>query len=208
MLRRLLPLIVFVALAVLLGAGIWLSRNPDREALPSTLIGKAAPAFELPLLDPANADASGSTAADSTASGSMTSDPAATASAPRIVKSSELAGAPYLLNVWGSWCENCREEHPVISAFAKRGLVKVIGYDYHDDPADAHRWLQQFGNPYALIVSDVEGRAALDWGIYGAPESYFVDAKGIVRWKHVGGLTPEIVDRELMPLVRSAGASP
>ncbi len=182
MLRRLLPLLIFVALAALLGIGVWLSRNPDREALPSTLIGNPAPGFALPLLDPNAASASS-----------------------RTLRSGELAGAPYVLNVWGSWCVNCREEHPAITALAKRGIVKVIGYDYHDDPADARRWLAQFGNPYALIITDVEGRAALDWGIYGAPETYLVDARGIVRWKHVGPLTDEIIARELLPLLKDGG---
>jgi cytochrome c biogenesis protein CcmG/thiol:disulfide interchange protein DsbE len=185
MLRRMLPLLVFLALATLLGAGILLSRNPDREALPSTLIGKPAPAFTLPVL--LNA-----------------SDPSAPIG---VVHGGDLAGAPYLLNVWGSWCVNCREEHLVITALAKRGIVKVVGYDYHEENAeDPQRWLAQFGNPYALIVSDPDGRTALDWGIYGAPETYFVDARGIVRWKHVGPLSDEIVARELMPLLQSNGA--
>ena len=184
MMRRLLPLLVFVALASLFGAGIMLSRNPNREALPSMLIGKPAPGFALPLLDPS----------------------APSSASARIVHSSELAGAPYLLNVWGSWCMNCRDDHPVVTALAKRGIVKVVGYDYHDDPDDARRWLDQFGNPYALIVADQDGRTALDWGIYGAPESYLVDARGIVRWKHVGALTPQIVESELAPLIAKAGA--
>ena len=190
MLHRLLPLIVFLALAGLLAAGIWLSRNPDREALPSTLIGKPAPSFALPILDKNALDVN------------------APQAPMRIVHSSELAGAPYLLNVWGSWCVNCREEHPVITALAQRGVVKVVGYDYHEiDPGDAPRWLAEFGNPYALIFVDADGRAALDWGIYGAPESYLVDARGIVRWKHVGPLSEDIVVRELMPLIRANGAT-
>lgn len=184
MLRRLLPLLAFLALTALLAVGVWLSRNPNREALPSTLIGKPAPGFRLPQLDP----------------------DAATSAAARIVDSRELAGKPYVLNVWGSWCVNCQQEHPVVRALAARNLVTVIGYDYHDDPDDARRWLAQFGNPYHLVVADVEGRSALDWGIYGAPETYFVDASGVVRWKHVGPLSEEIVARELLPLLASAGA--
>ncbi|MBS0212912.1 MAG: DsbE family thiol:disulfide interchange protein [Proteobacteria bacterium] len=183
--RRLLPLLVFLALAALLAVGIVLSRNPDRSALPSALLDKPAPTFALPLLDPA----------------------AASSSPARTVHSSELAGKPYVLNVWGSWCVNCREEHPVVTALAARGVVKVVGYNYHDDPDDARRWLAQFGNPYALIVADVEGRTALDWGIYGAPETYLVDARGIVRWKHVGELTPQIVENDLLPRLRSAGGA-
>lgn len=183
MLRRLLPLLVFIALAALLAVGIGLSRNPDRTALPSTLIGKPAPGFALPLLDP---DASPSTPA-------------------RIVHSRELVGKPWVLNVWGSWCVNCREEHPVVSALAASGAT-VVGYNYHDDPADARRWLAQFGNPYALIVADEEGRTALDWGIYGAPETYVVDAHGIVRFKHVGELTPQIVATQIKPLLTTEAA--
>jgi cytochrome c biogenesis protein CcmG/thiol:disulfide interchange protein DsbE len=183
MLRRLLPLLVFVVLAMLLAIGVRLSRNPDREALPSTLIGKPAPAFTLPVLDQNLLPSPG-----------------------RVARDSDLGGQPYVLNVWGSWCVNCREEHPVITALAQSGVVKVVGYDYHEDhPADAQRWLAQFGDPYALIVADADGRAALDWGIYGAPETYFVDAHGIVRWKHVGPLNDAIVAKELMPLLRDGG---
>ena len=178
MLRRLLPFLVFLALAGLLFAGIELSRHENREALPSPLIGKAAPAFALPLLG-----ADGQPAPE------------------KLVRNADLAGAPYVLNVWGSWCVNCREEHPAITALAARGMVKVVGYNLKDDPADAQRWLAQFGNPYALIVADAEGRAAIDWGIYGAPETFLVDAQGIVRWKYVGPLTDDVVANQLLPLL-------
>lgn len=178
MLRRLLPLLVFLALAGLLFAGIELSRHENREALPSPLIGKAAPAFALPVLG-----ADGQAAPE------------------KLVRNADLAGAPYVLNVWGSWCVNCREEHPAITALAARGVVKVVGYNLKDDPADAQRWLAQFGNPYALIVADAEGRAAIDWGIYGAPETFLVDAQGIVRWKYVGPLTDDVVANQLLPLL-------
>lgn len=177
MLRRMLPLAIFLVLAVLLAAGIRMNARRDLSALPSPLIGKAAPAFALPTLQ----------------------NPA------RIVRNADLHGAPYLLNVWGSWCVNCREEHPVIMALAKRGVVKVVGYDYREiDPEDGPTWIAQFSNPYALIVVDADGRTALDWGIYGAPETYLVDAAGIVRWKHVGPLTDEIVNDELLPRLAEA----
>ena len=177
MLRRMLPLAIFLVLAALLAAGIRMNAGRDLSALPSPLIGKAAPAFALPTLQ----------------------------DSARIVRNADLRGAPYLLNVWGSWCVNCREEHPVITALAKRGVVKVVGYDYHEiDPQDGPRWLAQFGNPYSLILADVDGRAAIDWGIYGAPETYLVDAAGIVRWKHVGPLTDEIISAELLPRLSAA----
>jgi cytochrome c biogenesis protein CcmG/thiol:disulfide interchange protein DsbE len=173
MLRRLLPMLVFLALGALLFAGIELSRHENREALPSPLIGKSAPAFALP-----------------------------NALAPNtVVRNADLAGKPYVLHVWGSWCENCREEHPAITALAARGVVKVVGYNLKDDPTDAQRWLAQFGNPYALIIADTEGRTAIDWGIYGAPETFFVDAHGIVRWKYVGPLTDAVIAGQLLPLL-------
>ncbi|HEX5693348.1 MAG TPA: DsbE family thiol:disulfide interchange protein [Arenimonas sp.] len=175
MIKRLLPLLAFAALAVLLGAGVLMNSGKDTSAIPSPLVGKPAPDFALPVLD----------------------DP------ERIITSDDLLGEPYLLNVWGSWCPACRDEHPVITELAESGRVRVIGYDYKDEAEDARRWLQQFGNPYALVITDVEGRAALDWGIYGAPESFLVDAQGIIRWKFVGPLTPEVVQAQLLPALEA-----
>ena len=170
---RWLPLLVFVALAMLLAAGVWMSRKPDRDVLPSPLIGKPAPAFALPVLH----------------------EPT------RTVTLADLKGQPFLLNVWGSWCVECRVEHPVLTKFAESKRLRVIGYNWKDEPADALRWLEQFGNPFWLVLADVEGRTALDWGVYGAPESFLVDGKGIVRWKHVGPLTDALIAKELLPLV-------
>lgn len=170
---RWLPLLAFAGIIALLAAGVWLSRDPDRDALPSPLIGKPAPAFTLPVLH----------------------EPG------RLVSSDELRGAPYLLNVWGSWCPGCREEHAVISEFANTRRVRVVGYNWKDEHADALRWLEQFGNPYWLVLVDYDGHAAIDWGIYGAPETFLVDADGIVVWKHVGPMTRDTLDTELMPRV-------
>ncbi len=172
-----LPLAIFLVLAALLAAGIRMNSGRDMSALPSPLIGKPAPAFALPTLQ----------------------DPA------RMVGNADLRGAPYLLNVWGSWCVNCREEHPLVSRLAARNLVRMIGFNYRDDAADAKRWLAQFGNPYSLVITDADGRNAIDWGIYGAPETYLVDAAGIVRWKHVGPLTDAIVEQQLLPQLAAAG---
>ncbi|MHB8912825.1 MAG: DsbE family thiol:disulfide interchange protein [Lysobacter sp.] len=168
---RWLPLVVVAALGVLLAAGVWLSRNPNREALPSPLIGKPAPEFALPVLHEAG----------------------------RLVASSDLRGAPYLLNVWGSWCPACRDEHPVLTRFAETKRVRVIGYNWKDEHADALRWLEQYGNPYFMVLADYEGKSAIDWGIYGAPETFLVDGAGIVRWKHVGPLSDAIIADELLP---------
>ncbi len=177
---RWLPLAMFAALAVLLAAGVWMSRKPDRDALPSPLIGKPAPAFALPVLH----------------------EPA------RTVRLQDLRGQPFLLNVWGSWCVECRVEHPVLTRFAETRRVRVVGYNWKDEPADALRWLAQFGNPYWVVLSDVEGRAAIDWGIYGAPETFLVDADGIIRWKHVGPLDDGVIADELEPLLRGMRGVP
>ena len=175
MMNRLLPLLAFAALALLLGVGVMMNSGKDTSAIPSPLIGKMAPQFALPVLDEPD----------------------------RIITRDDLLGEPYLLNVWGSWCPACRDEHPVITELAESGRIRVIGYDYKDEAYDARRWLQQFGNPYALVIADVEGRAALDWGIYGAPETFLVDAEGFIRWKFVGPLTPEVVQTQLLPVLES-----
>jgi len=168
---RWLPLLVVLALGLLLAVGIRLSRNPNREALPSPLVGKPAPQFALPVLH----------------------EPG------RLVTSSDLLGSPYLLNVWGSWCPACREEHPVLTRFAETRRVRVIGYNLKDEHADALKWLDQYGNPYFMVLADYEGKPAIDWGIYGAPETFLVDGAGIVRWKHVGPLSDAIIRDELLP---------
>lgn len=174
---RWLPLAAFAALALLLAVGVRLSRNPDREALPSPLIGKPAPAFSLPVLH----------------------EPG------RLVSGGDLRGSPYLLNVWASWCVSCREEHPVLTRFAETKRIRVVGYDWKDEHADALRWLERYGNPFWLVLVDREGSAAIDWGIYGAPETFLVDARGIVRWKHVGPMTDATLRDELEPALDALG---
>ena len=176
---RWLPLAAFFALAALLAAGVWMSRNPDRDVLPSPLIGKPAPEFALPILH----------------------EPT------RTVRLADLRGQPFLLNVWGSWCVECRVEHPVLTRFAETKRLRVVGYNWKDEPADALRWLEQFGNPFWLVLADVEGRAAIDWGIDGAPETFLVDGTGIIRWKHVGALTEDVIADELMPALQQVEAS-
>ncbi|MDQ3040745.1 MAG: DsbE family thiol:disulfide interchange protein [Pseudomonadota bacterium] len=156
---------------MLLAAGVWLSRNPDRDALPSPLIGKPAPQFSLPVLHEPE----------------------------RMVSLQDLRGAPFVLNVWGSWCVECRVEHPVLTKFAESKRVRVVGYNWKDESADALRWLEQFGNPFWLVVADIEGRHAIDWGIYGAPETFLVDGEGMIRWKHVGPLSDAVVRDDLLP---------
>ncbi len=169
--------VVFIALLGLLFYGVLVSDRADREALPSPLIGKPAPEFSLPVLH----------------------EPG------RLVSSRDLRGQPYLLNVWGSWCPACRVEHPVLTRFAESKRLRVIGYNWKDEHADALRWLEQFGNPYWLVLVDYDGRKAIDWGIYGAPETFLVDAEGIVRWKHVGPVDDTIIAGELLPALDAIG---
>lgn len=173
---RLLPLLAFIALAILLFAGVRMNSGKDNSAIPSPLIGKPAPALDLPVL----------------------------ATPQQSIALQQLIGRSYVLNVWGSWCVSCRVEHPVITDMAKSGIL-VVGYNYKDTGDDALRWLEQFGNPFSLIVQDLDGTAALDWGIYGAPETFLVDAKGIVRWKHVGPVDDAIIANDLLPALDTLG---
>lgn len=161
----------FFGLLGLMVYGVMKSGAPDRDILPSALIGKPAPAFELPVLH----------------------DPSIN------VSSNQLRGAPYVLNVWGSWCAACREEHPILTRFAETKRVRVIGYNWKDEPADALRWLEQLGNPFVLVLSDIEGRTAIDWGVTAAPETFLVDASGVVRWKYSGALSQRVIDTQLLP---------
>ncbi len=168
----------FIGLVALLAYGVKQSGRANREALPSPLIGKAAPAFTLPVLH----------------------DPSIR------VSQKDLAGQPYVMNVWGSWCPECRVEHPVLSRFALTKRVRFIGYNLKDERSEALRWLEQFGNPYVLVLADEDGRTAIDWGIYGAPETFLVDGKGIVRWKHVGAVSDRILAEELIPMLEEIEA--
>jgi cytochrome c biogenesis protein CcmG/thiol:disulfide interchange protein DsbE len=162
-----LPL-VFIGLIVLLGVGLTL--NP-RE-VPSPLIGKAAPPFELPRLD----------------------QPAKT------FTQKEMLGNVWVLNVWASWCPPCLAEHPVVTELAKS--VPVVGLNYKDAREDALPWLARNGNPYQLSVHDPKGRIAIDNGVYGVPETYVIDRKGVIPYKHIGPLTREVAQQKVAPLVK------
>ena len=168
--RYLLPLGIFVLLVLLLGVG--LSLNP-RE-VPSPLIGKPAPQFQLPQLH----------------------DPAKTF-APN-----ELLGKVWVLNVWASWCAGCRDEHPVVADFAKSGLAPVFGLNYKDQREDAIAWLKRFGDPYQVSLVDTDGRVGIDYGVYGVPETYVIDKQGVIRYKRIGPVTPDILQKKIIPLVQ------
>jgi cytochrome c biogenesis protein CcmG/thiol:disulfide interchange protein DsbE len=158
----------FIALVVLLAIGLRL--NP-RE-VPSPLIGKPAPHFELPLLDAPD----------------------------KRFSQKDMLGSVWVLNVWASWCPPCLVEHPVVTALAKS--VPVVGLNYKDAREDALPWLRRHGDPYQLSVYDVAGRIAIDYGVYGVPETYVIDQRGVIRYKHIGPLTPEIARTKVEPLVK------
>jgi cytochrome c biogenesis protein CcmG/thiol:disulfide interchange protein DsbE len=167
-LRFILPLAIFLLIVFFLWRGLAL--NP-RE-VPSPLIGKPVPAFDVPVLG----------------------DPSQTLSA------ADLRGTVYLLNVWGSWCVSCRDEHPVLVEFAKRGTIPLYGLNWRDKREDAIAWLQRFGDPYVVSGVDREGRVAIDFGVYGAPETYLVDREGIIRFKQTGPLTWKVIEERIAPL--------
>ncbi|MCK4710822.1 MAG: DsbE family thiol:disulfide interchange protein [Gammaproteobacteria bacterium] len=168
--RYLLPLGVFFVLVVFLSIGL----NLDPKKIPSPLIGKPAPAFELPDLHDAD----------------------------KIVSPEKLKGQIWVLNVWASWCVSCRAEHPVLNELARSNKqLKLIGLNYKDTLSDGRFWLQQRGNPYAENAFDKSGRVGIDWGVYGVPETFVIDAKGIVRYKHTGPLSWQSMNNELLPFI-------
>jgi cytochrome c biogenesis protein CcmG/thiol:disulfide interchange protein DsbE len=156
---------------VLAFLGIGLSLNPSE--VPSPLIGKPAPAFALPRLD----------------------DPS------KQLTRDELVGQPWVLNVWASWCGPCRTEHPLVIDIARRSGVAVFGLNYKDQPAAARAWLASLGDPYRATLVDADGGVGIDYGVYGVPETFLIDRRGVVRMKHVGPLTPEVVREKVEPLL-------
>ncbi|HET7400825.1 MAG TPA: DsbE family thiol:disulfide interchange protein [Usitatibacter sp.] len=152
--------------------GVGLTLNP-RE-LPSPLVGKPAPAFSLPQLH----------------------------AAAEVMAPEHLRGKVYLLNVWASWCSSCRAEHEHLMALAGTRELPIYGLDYKDERDAGIAWLHRNGNPYVASAFDAEGRAGIDWGVYGVPETFLVDAQGVVRYKHVGPLTPAVIEGRILPLAR------
>ncbi len=116
-----------------------------------------------------------------------------------MVDSARYAGRPYLVNVWATWCATCRDEHDTLLRISRDHEVPLIGLDWKDDDAAAMRWLERLGNPYDEVAVDADGRVAIDWGVYGAPETFLVGADGRVKFKHIGAMTPEVWQREFLP---------
>ena len=145
--------------------------------MPSPLIGKSAPSVALTRLD----------------------EPGAT------IRRDDMLGKVWMLNVWASWCEACRVEHPTLVSFAKSGTVPIVGLNYKDTRSEGLGWLARFGDPYAMSLFDEKGRVGIDFGVYGVPETFVIDKQGVVRFKLIGPLTPELIATKIQPLLKSLG---
>jgi len=108
----------------------------------------------------------------------------------------------WVLNVWASWCTACREEHALLLAFSRAGIVPIVGLDYKDTRPEAQAWLARFGNPYTATAFDADGRVGIDFGVYGVPETFVIDRRGVVRFKQVGPLTPQVLEQRILPLLK------
>ncbi len=166
----------FLVVAALLAGGIFMAqRDPGfARKIPSPLIDKPIPAFALPeLLDPS-----------------------------KTVSPEQFLGQVWVLNVWGSWCPECWREHGYLEQLAKREGLTIVGLNWRDETSEAQGMLRRAGNPYTAIAVDPESSAAVDLGVYGAPESFVIDKQGIIRFKHVGSITPTLWDEQLRPLIQ------
>ena len=172
----LIPLGLFVGLVLFLFIGL----RRDPHEVPSPLINKPAPAFQLAQLE----------------------EPT------RTFSTQEMRGKVWLLNFWGSWCIACRDEHPLLLEYSKAKIIPIIGVDYKygndssDERAAGLQFLGELGNPYALIVYDSEARTSIDYGVYGAPESFLIDKNGVIRFKQVGPITEEVWNNKIVPLAK------
>jgi len=172
MTRYLIPIVAFALLVVVFRIGLDL----DPTFVPSPLIGKPAPTFELPRLHYPN----------------------------QRVTNADLQGQVSLVNVWATWCVGCRQEHETLNKIASLGVVPIYGLNWKDNEQLAKEWLDTLGNPYVATGFDGEGRVAIDWGVYGAPETFLIDADGVVLYRHIAPLTMETWQREFMPRIRAA----
>lgn len=174
----LIPLVLFLGLVLAVFAVMW--RGADPHEIPSPLINKPAPAFQLPLLQ----------------------DPS------KKISAADMRGKVYVLNFWGSWCIACREEHPLLVQYAGSNVVPIIGVDYKyandtsDERAAAKQFLSELGNPYSQVIYDHDGSTSIDYGVYGAPESFLIDKNGVIRFKQIGPITEEAWNQKIIPLVR------
>ena len=122
------------------------------------------------------------------------------------ISDQDIKGRVSVLNIWATWCVSCRAEHEVLLQLAQTGLAPIYGLNYKDKRADAKRWLEQLGDPYVANAFDADGRVGIDWGVYGAPETFIIDAEGFIRHKHIGPLTSEVLQTDIIPLLKQLGS--
>ena len=170
MLRFMAPLVIFAVLVVF----FWIGLGKDPKLLPSALLDKPAPTFNLPQLHQQNASFS----------------PA------------DMKGKVWVFNVWASWCAACRSEHPLFMELARKNEINLYGLNYKDRPQDAKQWLVQLGDPYVLSASDIQGDVGIDYGVYGVPETFIVDKEGVIRYKHVGPVSRADWNEKIRPLIK------
>ena len=170
--------VVPLAVFAILGAFLYVGLHRDPSEVPSPLIGKPAPEFTLPSLQDTSFQ----------------------------IASKEMAGKTWILNVWGTWCGGCREEHETLVAISRQNVVPIIGLNWRDDNDAAQEWLRQLGNPYAAVATDHDGRTAIDWGVYGAPETFLIGPDGKVIFKHIAPMTLDVWATEFLPRIQAAQA--
>lgn len=169
-----LRFLIPLAVFVVLVAFLWVGLSLKPREVPSPLIDKPAPAFALTRLD----------------------------NPQQSITTEDLRGQVWLLNVWASWCVACMQEHPILIEFSKSGALPIYGLNYKDSPDAAKAWLGKHGNPYTLSIVDADGRVGIDYGVYGVPETFLIDKEGVIRFKQIGPVTPEVLREEILPLAR------
>ena len=173
-----LRLLLPLALFAVIVVFLWKGLSRDPREVPSPLVGKPAPAFRLAQMHAAD----------------------------QALSTADMKGQVWLLNVWASWCVSCRIEHPLLVELAKANVVPVIGLNYKDKVDEGKAWLVKYGDPYKLSVVDADGRVGIDWGVYGVPETFVIDKQGVIRYKQIGPVTPEALEKTILPLIRKLNA--
>lgn len=170
-----LKFLIPLALFAVLALFLGAGLNLNPREVPSPLIGKPAPEFKLPQLHDASAT----------------------------ISRQDLLGKVWILNVWASWCVACREEHPLMVEYARRKTVPIYGLNYKDTREAGLQWLSRLGNPYVASLFDVDGKLGIDFGVYGVPETFVIDRQGVIRYKHIGPVTPDVLRDKIEPLIKS-----